>query len=147
MQENCTFSIIPYGITMSKIFRCLFSVPHQHYLSPSFVSGTTIIIFQFQICTENCENSEKSHFSHFSHVIFAWRSWRFWRYRHYRHFRQVIFSLLFPLSYLGIVSYSFVIPWLFVSHFPSICLTSPFHSPRMIKSIFGIFEIYLFLSV
>ena len=26
------FSIIPYGITMSKIFRCLFSVPHLHYL-------------------------------------------------------------------------------------------------------------------
>ena len=32
MQENCTFSIIPYGITMSKIFRCLFLVPHLHYL-------------------------------------------------------------------------------------------------------------------
>jgi len=26
------FSIIPYGITMSKIFRCLFLVPHLHYL-------------------------------------------------------------------------------------------------------------------
>ena len=34
-QQNTTkshFSIIPYGITMSKIFRCLFSVPHLHYL-------------------------------------------------------------------------------------------------------------------
>ena len=26
------FSIIPYGITMSKIFRCFFLVPHLHYL-------------------------------------------------------------------------------------------------------------------
>ena len=26
------FSIIPYGITMSKIFRCLFLVLHLHYL-------------------------------------------------------------------------------------------------------------------
>ena len=29
MQENCTFSIIPYGITMSKIFSFLFIVPND----------------------------------------------------------------------------------------------------------------------
>lgn len=47
MQENCTFSIIPYGITMSKILRCLFSVPHLHYLFPLSVSGATIVYFLY----------------------------------------------------------------------------------------------------
>ena len=33
MQENCTFSIIPYGITMSKIFSFLFIVPNDSTMS------------------------------------------------------------------------------------------------------------------
>ena len=33
MQENCTFSIIPYGITMSKIFSFLFKVPNDSTIS------------------------------------------------------------------------------------------------------------------
>ena len=35
MQENCTFSIIPYGINMSKIF------------SPFYRVGTTIFVYSY----------------------------------------------------------------------------------------------------
>ena len=55
MQENCTFSIIPYGITMSKIFSFLFIVPNDSTMS-SFLPHPCraqhlfcIIIFQFCI--------------------------------------------------------------------------------------------------
>ena len=39
------FSIIPYGITMSKIFRCLFLVPHLHYLFAFIPVGHNYYIF------------------------------------------------------------------------------------------------------
>ena len=47
-QQNTTkshFSIIPYGITMSKIFRCLFSVPHLHYPFTLFPVGRNYYLF------------------------------------------------------------------------------------------------------
>lgn len=56
-QQNANkmhFSIIPYGITMSKIFRCLFSVPHLHYLFALIPAGHNyyllfVFLFIFEI--------------------------------------------------------------------------------------------------
>ncbi len=51
-QQNTTkshFSIIPYGITMSKIFRCLFSVPHLHYLFAFVFGGSWYFILSAPI--------------------------------------------------------------------------------------------------
>ena len=51
-QQNANkmhFSIIPYGITMSKIFRCLFSVPHLHYLFALIPVGRNFILYYYSI--------------------------------------------------------------------------------------------------
>ena len=54
-KEKFSFFSIYKQISISKIFRCLFSVPHLALSSPLSVSGATIIlynIFQFYFCRD-----------------------------------------------------------------------------------------------
>lgn len=51
-KEKFTFFSLYKQISISKIFRCFFLVPHLHYLSPSSLSGTTIyfvLLFIFEM--------------------------------------------------------------------------------------------------
>ena len=54
MQENCTFSIIPYGITISKIFSFPFKVPNDSTIS-SFALSPCVLFISLTLRNEiNC---------------------------------------------------------------------------------------------